>query len=58
LSRPEATQPTSWLPDLTATENQEPLDRALQELVQNDQWIDDFIKRLSDAIDDVVRDKP
>lgn len=55
MNRVEATNPT---PDGTATENHEPLDRALQELVQNDQWVGDFIKRLNGAIQDIVREKP
>ena len=53
----EATPPTPRPPGAAGTEDHEPLDRALEELVQNDQWIDDFIERLNYAIDDVVREK-
>jgi hypothetical protein len=42
-------------PALCSTKQSEPLERALEELVQEDQWIDDFIKRLNCAIADVVR---
>ena len=34
------------------------MERALEELVQEDQWSDDFIKRLNHAIADIVREKP
>ena len=53
----EATPPTPRPPGAAGAEDLEPLDRALEELVQNDQWIDDFIERLNYAIDDVVREK-
>jgi len=56
MIRLEATPPTLRPPGSTGAEHLEPLDRALKELVQ-DQWIDDFIERLSYAIDDVVREK-
>lgn len=50
--------PASWPREATAGENQEPLQRAFQEIVQNDQWIDDFIERLNYAIHDIVKKKP
>jgi len=57
MIRPEATAATVWPRDVAGTEKQEPLDRALEELVQQDHWIDDFIERLNHAIDDIVRKK-
>lgn len=48
----------SWPRDATAREDQEPLQPALQEMVQNDQWIDDFIERLNYAVRDIVKKKP
>lgn len=41
-----------------ARENQEPLQPALREMVQNDQWIDDFIERLNYAVRNIVKKKP
>ena len=58
MIRPEATAPAFWPYDVASTEKQEPLDRVLEELVQQDHWIDDFIERLNHAIDDIVRKKP
>ena len=49
--------PASWPRDATAGENEEPLQPALQEMVQNDQWIDDFIERLNYAVRDIVKKK-
>ncbi|MFH1339961.1 MAG: hypothetical protein ABIL01_01935 [Pseudomonadota bacterium] len=48
----------SWPHDAIAGENQEPLQPALREMVQNDQWIDDFIERLNYAVRDIVKKKP
>ena len=50
--------PPLWPPGDAGTEAHEPMERALEELVQEDQWIDDFIKRLNHAIADIVREKP
>jgi hypothetical protein len=33
------------------------LERALSDFMKQDQWIDDFIKRLNDTIEDIVRKK-
>ena len=54
---PQPRHPTSWPPSLRSTDHLEPLDRALEELVQEDQSIADFIKRLNYAIADVVSRK-
>lgn len=56
MKRPEAAAPASWPCD--ARENQEPLQPALQEMVQNDQWIDDFIERLNYAVRNIIEKKP
>ena len=56
MNRQDFELPTVWSPGLT-TEPYAPLERALEELVKDDQWIGDFIKRLNHAIDDVVRQK-
>lgn len=58
MKRLEAAAPASRPRDAAARENQEPLQLALQEIVQNDQWIDDFIERLNHAIRDIVKKKP
>jgi hypothetical protein len=50
-------QPQPSTPWPSSPDQSEPLERALEELVQEDQWIDDFIKRLNCAIADVVRKK-
>jgi hypothetical protein len=54
---PQPRPPTLWPPSLRSTEHLEPLDRALEELVHEDQWIADLIKRLNYAIADAVRKK-
>ena len=48
-------QPQPSTPWPSSPDQSEPLERALEELVQEDQW--DFIKRLNCAIADVVRKK-
>lgn len=57
MIRPEAPPPTFCPPTLSSTEHHEPLDRAPEELAQDDQWIADFIMRLSCAVDDLGRKK-
>ena len=52
MIRPETTA------NLGHANDHAPLDRVLEEIVKNDQWIDDFMKRLTYAIDDIVRSKP
>ena len=54
----QAAPPTPWPPGGAGAEAHEPMERALEELVQEDRWIDDFIKRLNHAIADIVREKP
>ena len=49
-----ATLPTLRPADVASPEHHEPLDRA-RELVKDDQWIVDFIKRLKYAIEDIAR---
>jgi hypothetical protein len=44
---PETPPPTLWPPRLTSAEDHERLDRALKDLVKEDQWVADFIKRLN-----------
>ena len=50
-----ATLPTLRPADVGSPEHHEPLDRARGELVKDDQWIVDFIKRLKYAIEDIAR---
>jgi hypothetical protein len=52
-----ATLPTLRPPDVASPEHHEPLDRALEELVKDDQWIVDFIRRLNCAIEEITRKK-
>jgi hypothetical protein len=54
---PETPPPTLWPPRLTSAEDHERLDRALKDLVKEDQWVADFIKRLNYTIEDIVRKK-
>jgi hypothetical protein len=57
MTRPAAKAPTFWPHDVLSTENQQPLDPAIEELVQQDPWIDDFIDRLNHVMDGVARQK-
>jgi hypothetical protein len=54
---PETPPPTLWPSRLTSAEDRERLDRALKDLVKEDQWVADFIKRLNYTIEDIVRKK-
>ena len=56
---PEVLPPTLRPPPQTISgdEDYERLDRALEDLVKEDQWINDFIKRLTYTIEDIVRKK-
>jgi hypothetical protein len=38
-------------------QGQELLDRALDDLEQEDQWVNDFIERLNDAVEEIGRKK-
>lgn len=49
--------PPTPLPTISSDREVERLDRALEDMVKEDQWIDDFIKRLNYTIEDVVRKK-
>jgi hypothetical protein len=52
---PATAQATPW-PRHTISGDQdlEPLDRALNDLMNEDQWVDDFIKRLNYRTEDIV----
>jgi hypothetical protein len=55
---PDTPRPTLWPPKTISSDNDyERLDRALKDLMKEDQWIDDFIKRLNTTIEDIVRKK-
>jgi hypothetical protein len=55
---PEARAPTRSPPKtISSDEDCEQLDRALNDLMKEDQWINDFIKRLNYTIEDIVRKK-
>jgi hypothetical protein len=51
--------PTRFAPayKITINEDQDRRDRALEELVKEDHWITEFIKRLNFAIEDIGRKK-
>jgi len=42
---------------ISSDEDYERLDRVLGDLMKEDQWIDDFMKRLNCTIEDIVRKK-
>jgi hypothetical protein len=50
---PATPQATPWLRN-TISNDLEPLDRALDEIMNEDKWVDDFIKRLNCRIQDLV----
>ena len=52
-----ATLPTLRPRDEASPEHHEPLERVRGELMKDDQWIVDFIKRLKYAIADIARKK-
>jgi hypothetical protein len=55
---PETPRPTLRHPKtLSSDEDCERLDRALEDLMKENQWVDDFIKRLNHTIEDIVRNK-
>ena len=56
---PERQPPTLWPPDKTISSDEDyaRLTRELGDLVKEDQWIGDFIKRLNYTIADIVRKK-
>jgi hypothetical protein len=55
---PETPRPTLLPPKtISIDDDGERLDRALEDLVKENQWIDDFVKRLNYTIEDIVRKK-
>jgi hypothetical protein len=55
---PETPPPTLRPPKtLSSDEDCERLDRALEDIIKENQWVDDFIKRLNHTIEDIVRKK-
>ena len=47
--------PTHWSPvTISSDEDCERLDRALEELEKEDQWINSFIKRLNHTIEEIA----
>ena len=51
----EPRQPTLWPGKrISSDEDDKRLDRALQDMIE-DQWINDFVKRLNYTIEDIVR---
>jgi hypothetical protein len=55
---PETPPPTLLPPKtISSDEDCERLDRALEDLMKENQWIDDFVKRLNYTIEDIVRKK-
>jgi hypothetical protein len=55
---PETQRPTLRLPKtLSLDEDCEQMDRALEDITKENQWVDDFIKRLNHTIEDIVRKK-
>jgi hypothetical protein len=51
------TSPQAFSPGraISNDRDDEQLERALGDLMKQDQWIDDFIKRLNHTIEDIVR---
>jgi hypothetical protein len=54
---PETPTPTLCPPRPTSAEDHGRLGHALVDLVKEDQWAADFIKRLNYTIEDIVRKK-
>jgi hypothetical protein len=51
--------PTRWSPaTITCDEDCERLDRALEALEMEDQWINSFIKRLNRTLEEIGQSKP
>jgi hypothetical protein len=54
---PEAPR-TLWPPKtISSDEDCERRDRAREDLIEENRWIDDFVKRLNYTIEDIVRKK-
>jgi hypothetical protein len=55
---PEPLRPTLRPPKtISSDEDCARLDRATEDLIKENQWVDDFIKRLNCTIEDIVRKK-
>ena len=53
---PETPRPTLLPPNtISSGEDCERLDRALEDLVKENQWVSDFVKRLNYTTEDIVR---
>jgi hypothetical protein len=53
---PETPRPTLLPPKMISSdEDRERQDRALKDLVKDNQWVNDFVKRLNYTIEDIVR---
>jgi hypothetical protein len=51
------TPPPTLRPPKTLSSDEDCERRALEDLIKENQWVDDFIKRLNYTIEDVVRKK-
>jgi hypothetical protein len=49
--------PRLWPETIGSDKGDQRLDRALKDLSKEDQWLDDFIKRLNYTIENIVRKK-
>jgi hypothetical protein len=55
---PETQRPTLRPPKtISSDEDRAGLDRATEDLIKENQWVDDFIKRLNYTIEDIVHKK-
>ena len=55
---PETAPPTLLPPKtISSDEDRERLDPALENIIKENQWVDDFVKRLNYTIEDIVRKK-
>jgi len=56
MTIPAKPPPTHWSPvTISCDDDCERLDRALEELEKEDQWINSFIKRLNHTIEEIAR---
>jgi hypothetical protein len=53
---PEKTSPTRWPIRISSDENQQ-LEHALENIVNDERWISDFIRRLNCAVEDMAHKK-
>jgi hypothetical protein len=54
----ETRRPTLRPPKtVSSDEDCERLDRALEDIIKENQWVDDFVERLNYTIEDIVRKK-